>query len=302
MPLASGHSQGVVSSNIREMMASGHPQAQAVAAALSNARRHPRAANGGIVGFQAGGAPGLEPTTQTQNPTAQGIIQRLAQLPTEKLQEIAAQGGASPVSGIVQRVLQARRFQPAPTASPMPPQQQVPSQPQPGAMPTMQGGGPIVPGSRPEGQGQTGFIHSPIPGRTDLIHTRAPVGSYVIPADVVSGIGEGNSLAGAALLQQALSTGPFGSHLRRGGGVGIPAPPPRFTTPLLGPPASRGGRSDAPQPILAAGGEFIVPPMVVRSWGGGSEKRGHDLLDHWVVKKRTEIATKMTKLPGPKKS
>ncbi len=39
MPLKPGSSNAVVSSNIEEMMASGHPQNQAVAAALSNAGR-----------------------------------------------------------------------------------------------------------------------------------------------------------------------------------------------------------------------------------------------------------------------
>jgi ribosomal protein L12E/L44/L45/RPP1/RPP2 len=38
MPLKSGSSREVISSNIKEMIASGHPQKQAVAAALSNAR------------------------------------------------------------------------------------------------------------------------------------------------------------------------------------------------------------------------------------------------------------------------
>ena len=40
MPLKSGSSQAVISSNIREMMASGkHTRQQAIAAALSNARK-----------------------------------------------------------------------------------------------------------------------------------------------------------------------------------------------------------------------------------------------------------------------
>jgi hypothetical protein len=44
-PLRPGHSRAIVSANIREMIRHGHPQRQAVAAALSNARRHPRSSS-----------------------------------------------------------------------------------------------------------------------------------------------------------------------------------------------------------------------------------------------------------------
>lgn len=37
MPLRKGKSKAVISSNIREMMASGHPQKQAIAAAMQKA-------------------------------------------------------------------------------------------------------------------------------------------------------------------------------------------------------------------------------------------------------------------------
>lgn len=52
MPLKSGSSQQVVSGNISELVHSGRPQRQAIAIALSNARRHPRAM-GGLAPLQA---------------------------------------------------------------------------------------------------------------------------------------------------------------------------------------------------------------------------------------------------------
>lgn len=336
MPLAAGHSRGIVSSNIAEMVGAGHPQQQAVAAALSNARRHPRAARGGIVGYDTGGVPtlpdgsqpqntapvipGLLPSNQTQNPLQSTQLAQYQNVPTEKLAELAASPAAQgPQGATIKRLLQQRRVQPNQPSSGIAPINPAQNQNVPPQLPTYDDGGGIdwEQGAklashfeRPQSiSGTTGFLHSAVPGRTDLIHAEPPAGSYVIPADVVSGVGEGNSLAGAALIQHALSTGPYGTPLPSGrsGGVRIPSPPARFTEPLMGPTAKRGGRTKEeegvgkPTPILAAGGEFIISPEFVRLWGGGNMKRGHDLLDAWVVKKRNEIADKMKKLPGPKK-
>ena len=54
MPLRPGSSQKTVSHNIGEMVAAGHPQKQAVAAALSNARQHPKKMWSG--GYAEGGS------------------------------------------------------------------------------------------------------------------------------------------------------------------------------------------------------------------------------------------------------
>jgi hypothetical protein len=63
-----------------------------------------------------------------------------------------------------------------------------------------------------------GLLESEIPGRTDHIPLSVAAGSYVMPADVVSGLGEGNSLAGARVMNHALGMGPYGSkpdHMHR---------------------------------------------------------------------------------------
>jgi hypothetical protein len=53
--------------------------------------------------------------------------------------------------------------------------------------------------------------------------------------------------------------------------------------------------------IVAAGGEFIVPPDKVAELGGGDLKRGHDLLDAMVKHIRKTTIKTLKRLPGPKK-
>ena len=144
-----------------------------------------------------------------------------------------------------------------------------------------------------------GLLHSAIPGRTDHIAANPAADSFVIPADVVSGLGEGNTLAGARVLTQALDMGPYGTPMPRGRmGRGIPRPD------VVRPPPqgqSTGGRTHK-VPIAAAGGEFIVPPEVVHRVGGGDVDRGHKVLHHFVVASRARIIAEMQKLKEPVKS
>lgn len=116
-----------------------------------------------------------------------------------------------------------------------------------------------------------GPLHSRVPGRTDHLAITVPEGSFVIPADVVSYLGEGNSTAG---LDRASEMFPSPRALRANGGK---------------------------VPIAAAGGEFVVDPETVKQIGGGDLKRGHDRLDQFVLKTRQQHINHLKRLPRPEK-
>ncbi len=112
MPLTKGKSKTVISQNIREMQASGHPHDQSVAAALHNADKYASGGNSG--GF---------------NPTKGAAI----------------------------------------------------------------------------GLAHQGAIKSSVPGRTDKLNLNVAAGSSVVPSDVVSGLGQGNTDAGHSIPRRCLS-------------------------------------------------------------------------------------------------
>lgn len=199
----------------------------------------------------------------------------------------------------------------------------------------------------------SGLVHSSVAGRTDRLPVSVPAGAYVIPADVVSGLGEGNTLAGAKVLDRMMHSGPFGTTpmAGRSGGHSIPGYPagpekamggevdgsPNLSGQLTMPPMAmpngipgqipgglappmagapqppqhqgmsgmkRGGNADdtgETVPIIIAGGEYVVHPDSVKMVGKGDLTRGHDHLDAFVKNVRSATASKMQKLPGPKK-
>jgi hypothetical protein len=172
MPLAKGKSKKVVSANIRELVHSGRPQKQAVAIALSQARKG-RATGGGVEGVHVGP------------------------------------------------------------------------------------------------------IHSQVAGRTDHLNMHVPSGAYVIPADIVSALGEGNTMAGFRAVR----------HMFKG-------------APKM---AAGGAATGQPVPIVAAGGEYVLSPQEVVWAGGGNMSAGHKALDAWVKGTRAELISTLKKLPGPRK-
>jgi hypothetical protein len=198
MPLVPGKSQQTISSNIGEMVKAGHPQQQAIAAALDTARKS-----------AAGGSQ---------------MMPRMMPPPDEK--QTMADG-----------------------------------MPQLNERQTMA-----------DGKIHSGAIDSPVAGRTDHLPVHVASGSYVIPADIISAMGEGNTAAGFRVAKMI------------------------FANESGSAPAG----DEMPVPVVVAGGEFILTPAEVENIGGGSMEDGHRILDEFVKMYRAKTIKTLKGLPGPK--
>jgi hypothetical protein len=139
------------------------------------------------------------------------------------------------------------------------------------------GNSPYAAGGYAKG-GDTGKVHhgpipSPVAGRTDHLPMHVSSGSYVIPADIVSALGEGNTMNGFKIIDDMNAEHRDDGRFANGGTV----------------------------PIVAAGGEYVIPPHVVAGVGKGSLDTGHKVLDEFVKHVRAKTIKTLKKLPGPKK-
>lgn len=168
----------------------------------------------------------------------------------------------------------------------------------------------------------TGPIHSVVAGRTDHLPMHVPSGSYVIPADIVSAMGEGNTMAGFKHLKNIFrdiskrprgamygqgkapygqKAGPYGQgSAPYGQPGGMPYGGSEAPYGMSLPTKAEGGETES-VPIVAAGGEFVVSPEEVEALGEGDLEVGHQVLDQFVKKYRKETIDTLKKLPGPKK-
>jgi len=138
-----------------------------------------------------------------------------------------------------------------------------------------------------------GPIHSSVAGRTDHLPMHVPSGSYVVPADIVSAMGEGNTMAGFKHMKLMFGGTPYGQSSQPYGGSEGPYGQALQTK-------AAGGQTEA-VPIVAAGGEYVLSPEQVVEIGEGSLEDGHRALDEFVKRKRAETIKTLKHLPGPKK-
>jgi hypothetical protein len=148
------------------------------------------------------------------------------------------------------------------------------------------------------------LIHSAVPGRVDRIPMRARSGSFILPADVVSGLGQGNTYAGAKMWGQALShsVGPAGvtNTIKQ---RAFHAPPMPSLGRAMGQVKTkgfqRGGEADELTPIVTSGGEMIVDPEIVEALGNGDPEEGKKQLINSLTHVRKQIVKHIKNLPGP---
>ena len=123
----------------------------------------------------------------------------------------------------------------------------------------------------------SGAIDSAVAGRTDHLPVHVASGSYVIPADIISGMGEGNTAAGFKVAKRIFAApAGMGHNMQAGPTEAVP--------------------------VVVAGGEYILTPVEVVHIGEGSLEDGHRTLDEFVKEYRAKTVKTLEALPGPKKN
>lgn len=256
MPLTKSASKEAFSSNVSRLTHEHYPQKQALAIAYSTQRKASKHADGGVIN-----------PTMTCGYSDGGPIAGFA-------------GGGFPRGGFGGM----RMPHPKPMKLTLgqqmgPPIGKIPALPK---LPHLAKGGFV------------GFIPSAVPGRTDRHPINVPAGSYVLPAEHVSSLGQGNSIAGGKILHNMFPAS-VSDHAAHAAGMVKPMMPGRV---MASAGAVIGGGSEL-VPVMVAGGEFVVAPQDVTNVGGGNLQKGHKHLDDWVMLRRKKHIETLKKLPPP---
>ena len=126
------------------------------------------------------------------------------------------------------------------------------------------------------GRVHVGAIIGKTGGRADKRPMHVPDGAYVLTADHVSGLGDGNTHAGMAILDKM-----------------FPNSAKVHTDEY---PAKRA--SGGKVPIYAADGEYVVHPQDIRDRYGNLD-HGHKILDAWQTNARQYLIKTLASLDPP---
>jgi len=268
VPLIKGKSEKTISHNISEMEHFGHPHDQAVAAALNTAR-HSRALGGPLAGTLAAAMPAARPMLSGSPLTPAAHVGMPSPQRTQLMTALTSGLGSA---GSMPKTPRGPGGKPLPL----------------NARPVFADGGDVA-----ETALHVGPIHSPVAGRTDHLPMHVPSGSYVIPADIVSSMGEGNTMAGFKHLRRMFAGAPYNQSSGPYGESDSP-----YGEPIQN--RARGGHTKGVA-IVAAGGEYVLAPHEVAFAGGGDVDRGHHALDEFVKRMRAKTVKTLSKLPGPRR-
>lgn len=285
MPLDHSHSKSSFTNNIKTLMGevgkSPHVQSRKQAEAIAYAtEREPKGrAFGGVAPMMS---QAMQSTMPAGSNPAQPPMPSQGMAPGMPQTSMPQTPSNAPPAGVV-------------PAAPMP-VQMGPPQPPPG--PGDSKGFAFGGAATPITKTFKGPIISSVPGRTDRHRANVPSGAFVIPADIVSAHGEGNTLAGMGTLQKLFKMGPHAAH-------------PSKTAGALNniKKMAKGGSADQhvgkPVPVILAGGEIVVPPENVHETMSRvtgkklSLSEAHAAMDKWVINERKKLRKTLAKLPGP---
>jgi len=142
-------------------------------------------------------------------------------------------------------------------------------------------------------------IVSPTPEWGSTPNTVQPVQAGGLPTSPVSpgmgGVGAGTKSDGS---NNYWGNNPDVPKAQRNNPAYQPFDPTRFNEGVdPGLKRAKGGDTGKAPVVLAGGEHTISPQQIIAKFG--SLRRGHKILDHWVVLQRQKIAKEMLKLPPP---
>ncbi len=282
MPLIKSKSKAAMAQNIREMIRAGHPQKQAVAAAYATARKAgAKFADGGSL-------------TKAAQSRKDWVADQQAKAAYNDAMEARS----------IQDFFRAPQNDPTGVEE----AKRIMAQRQ-----GMAAGGLSIPWTERASMRQVvreGYLGGLGPGRTDTLPITTKGGAFVLPADHLAALGQGNNAAGAAKVSDMFKLGPDGTFL---GHLAHPGRPIMPKLPTMSMPRGmsgistktskfglqRGGDTGKPTDIVAAHGEFIVPPEAIIAKYGNLE-RGHKIMTGWVLNTRKKHIRTLRSLKPPK--